>query len=182
MIDRFWSKVDCRSDDECWPWTAGTKDSRPGRDYGKFWIPARKGKVLAHRFAYAAAYGVVIPAGTHVLHRCDNPRCCNPAHLYLGTHADNMRDMSVRGRVKALRGNEWRKAHPKGTFSKSGGVRVWGSKSPRAILNEDQVREIRCALAGAPRGVCVRLASKYGVHPDTIRKIKQGRNWSHSCV
>ena len=85
--ERFWSKVD-RSG-KCWLWTA----SRNSSGYGKF-----DGEG-AHRVAWRLAYGV-IPYGACVLHRCDMPRCVNPAHLWLGTQADNVADMVAKGRQR----------------------------------------------------------------------------------
>lgn len=89
---RFWAKVD-RTDD-CWTWTAATT----GSGYGRFGHQnARGGWVAAHRFAYELANGP-IPDGMFVCHKCDNPPCVNPSHLFLGTHQDNMRDMDAKGR------------------------------------------------------------------------------------
>jgi hypothetical protein len=92
--ERFWAKVDIGGPDECWPWTAGTY--RKG--YGQFnagppWHPNH-----AHRYAWIYTYGD--PGELHVLHSCDNPPCCNPAHLFLGTNADNMADKVAKGRQR----------------------------------------------------------------------------------
>lgn len=88
-IDRFWSKVQRTA--TCWRWIAGCN----ARGYGKFGIGGKYGGwVFAHRFAWELHYGAV-PDGLFVLHRCQgggNPACVNPAHLYLGTKADNARD------------------------------------------------------------------------------------------
>lgn len=86
---RFWSKVDRRGPDECWPWLAAKSATR----YGVF------DKTRAHRVAYALTHGL-IPEGRIVCHRCDNPPCCNPAHLWLGTPKDNTADMVAKGRAK----------------------------------------------------------------------------------
>ena len=75
----------------CWPWTG----ARSGGGYGYLWWRGRSRQ--AHRLSFAAANGS-IPAGAFILHRCDNPRCVNPAHLFAGSHADNMRDMFSKGR------------------------------------------------------------------------------------
>lgn len=88
----FWPKVASSGDpDACWPWTGGV--NRDG--YGNAWAGGRCWK--AHRIAWTLANGA-IPSGLQVLHHCDNPPCCNPAHLFLGTHADNMADMVRKGR------------------------------------------------------------------------------------
>ena len=103
--DRFWRKVDKGEPDECW-----LCSYTPSKRYGQLTID---GQIqAAHRFAWELHNGP-IPDGMHVRHRCDVPRCCNPAHLELGTHADNMRDVVKRGR------------------------------HGRLVLSPDQVREIR---------------------------------------
>ena len=93
--ERFWEKVEKRHKNECWLW----RDKPHGFGYGRFGIwNGHKGQmVLAHRMSYELARGT-IKAGQFVLHRCDNPQCVNPHHLYLGTQADNMRDMYSKGR------------------------------------------------------------------------------------
>jgi hypothetical protein len=90
--ERFWSKVQITSREECWPWS-GTK---AGIGYGYF--SAGSGPMIgAHRYVLLSR-GVRIPDGMFVCHRCDNPACCNPRHLYLGTPKDNTHDMIARGR------------------------------------------------------------------------------------
>lgn len=91
-IMRFWSKVDIRTPEECWNWQAGLN----GNGYGSF-------KLASYQTVTASRLALIInkrvePAGMLVLHHCDNPPCCNPAHLYFGTNQQNMDDMSERGR------------------------------------------------------------------------------------
>jgi hypothetical protein len=89
--DRFWTRVDKSDPDGCWLWTGCTTAAGYGR---LSW-----GSVLssAHRVAYMLAVGPIQP-GEHILHRCDNPPCCNPAHLSAGTNRDNMLDAASKGR------------------------------------------------------------------------------------
>ena len=90
MEERFWEKVSIKEPNECWEWQAFTY-----KGYGKFRL---KGKSeFAHRVSYELAHGP-IPEGLVVRHKCDNPRCCNPAHLEEGTHQDNMDDRTERNR------------------------------------------------------------------------------------
>lgn len=93
--ERFWSKVDRRGPDECWPWKASVNVRNR---YGQFAVSRPKKTMLrAHRVAYELAKGP-IPEGLLVRHTCDNRPCCNPAHLIVGTDLDNVRDMDSRGR------------------------------------------------------------------------------------
>lgn len=99
-IERFWSRVN-KSDgvDACWLWTG-----KPHKDgYGVFGIG--KKLYLAHRVSYEIA-NREIPSGLNVLHSCDNPPCCNPAHLFLGTQLDNVRDRDQKGRGNPSRGEK----------------------------------------------------------------------------
>lgn len=90
---RFWRLVDkSGGDDACWPWTGSPSTN----GYGQFGIKSRK--IPAHRLAYLFHFGHIDPA-LLVCHRCDNPPCCNPAHLFLGNHTDNARDMIAKGRA-----------------------------------------------------------------------------------
>ncbi|OHS09327.1 hypothetical protein HMPREF3289_01280 [Pseudomonas sp. HMSC75E02] len=162
--ERFWSKVDKSGD--CWIWTAAT--DRKG--YGKFSVgPARNpdgsrrnSMVGAHRFSYELANGPIPDHasfhGLCVLHQCDNPRCVNPAHLFLGTNEENVKDMDLKGRriTKAKR----------------------GSAHAQAVLTEQKVREIhaRYRAGGISQAA---LAAEYGVCLATINHIMTGRLWAH---
>lgn len=96
FIERFEEKIE--KIDSCWIWVGAFFKS----GYGRFSFG--KKKVRAHRFSYELYIGK-IPKGIYVLHRCDNPCCVNPLHLFLGTHLDNMMDMESKGRAKWIQEN-----------------------------------------------------------------------------
>lgn len=158
QIVRFWERVD-RSGD-CWIWTASLKTT----GYGKFSVGLRadgtERSVAAHRVAYALGHGVD-PDGLDVCHRCDNPLCVRPDHLFLGTAADNMADCSAKGRVY----------HPFGHPGRR------GETSPLAKLTNEKVEEIRLLLN---TGMYQRdIAAKFGVAQTTISMIRRGKTWAH---
>lgn len=147
-IARFWSKVD-RSGD-CWLWQAVRKST----GYGTFFLTedGRQRTWRAHRLAWHLTHGP-IPEGMIVRHGCDNPPCCNPAHLLLGTQLDNARDRN--GKQRQAR----------------------GERAGRVRLTAALVIGIRAAANdGVPLGD---LARTHGVHHATIWNIVKGRNWRH---
>lgn len=98
LEDRFWTKVEILSPDDCWEWKACK--NRGG--YGRISLPHKFKKcdsMLSHRTAWIISNGE-IPKGMKILHKCDNPSCCNPNHLFLGTQYDNVQDMVRKGRVQ----------------------------------------------------------------------------------
>ena len=90
--DKFWSMVDIRSEDKCWPWLGNTKIGKRGGEYGYLSFEGKNR--LAHRVAFKLTMGhYPEPMGRHL---CDNDICCNPLHVIEGTHSDNMKDKSLR--------------------------------------------------------------------------------------
>ena len=145
---RFWSFVDERGSDDCWEWQGACHE----QGYGLYGV---RGPHLmrAHRVAWELHHGQEIPEGLLVCHTCDNPSCCNPAHLFLGTDADNSRDMMEKGRNRKNRFH-----HTK--------------------LTEDQVREIR-RLHAEGGWTQEQLGLRYGVHYTTIGNIVRRKCCKH---
>lgn len=156
--ERFWEKVNkagpvVREElGPCWVWTAGVKP----KGYGAFW---RRGvnDSSAHRYSWALHNGPV-PASLHVLHRCDNPPCVNPAHLFLGTAADNNADKAAKGR------------------STRGRMGPRGERCGTSKLTAEAVLAIRYAreLAGVPY---VDLAAAVGIDRSTVWAILSRKTW-----
>lgn len=139
---RFWSKVDKTGD--CWLWSGGTFNG----GYGSLYEHG-SGSIRAHVFSYKTFVGT-IPPGMHVLHRCDNPPCVRPEHLFLGSNADNVADKVAKGR------------QPRGESMGS------------ARLTSDQVIQIMQA-EGPQRAI----AKRFGVAQKTVSAIKTGTTWGH---
>jgi len=117
--DRFWAKVN--KNGECWIWTG----AKLPKGYGHFYSGEKT--VLASRWSYEYAYGL-IPEGLMVLHRCDNPPCVNPEHLFLGTMQDNIDDMIAKGRQRKYPPKPERVVHPRTVRTKPERVihvKVW---------------------------------------------------------
>lgn len=96
-FEKFWSLVDKRGPDECWNWKGAIGSGKNGQRYGCF--SCRSTVVLAHRFSWVIRYGK-LPDKPYVCHRCDNPICVNPNHLFEGTATDNNHDCASKGRVR----------------------------------------------------------------------------------
>lgn len=96
-LTRFWKKVGVR-DGGCWLW----RGSCYPNGYGQFAMRTERGRgnrMQAHRVVWQIVNGVDLPPEIQVCHSCDTPRCCNPAHLFLGSQQDNMNDMAAKGRA-----------------------------------------------------------------------------------
>ena len=121
--------------------------ARDARGYGMTTVHYRTHH--AHRVEWEKVHGP-IPEGLYVLHKCDNPPCINVEHLFLGTHADNMRDRNTKGR------------------------QARGERHSQAKLNDDDVRSIKASSLPTPL-----LATQYNVTRQTIWSIRAGRTWRH---
>ena len=149
-MERFWSKVNKGGPTirpelgPCWVWTGAKYQD----GYGQFRLNGRRRG--AHRFSWEMEHGH--PPAQWVLHKCDNPPCVNPAHLFEGDHTDNQRDMIAKGRRVA--------------------VRFPGESHPQVKLSNEQVRIIRASSNG-----CRRLSICFGVSKSLIRGIRNGSFW-----
>lgn len=172
----FWAKVETRGADECWHWTESTSDD----GYG-FVRKDRKTK-RAHRVAWELTNGD-IPDGMKVLHKCDNPPCCNPNHLFLGTDQDNSDDKMKKGRFIRLVGDRnGSRRHPE---ARPRGENHWmkrlaykilrGERNGRARLTEAQVLEIRAERANGEK--YSELSKKFGISKTQIARIVKGESW-----
>ena len=148
MEDRFWSKVTKAGPDDCWEYAKA-----PSARYGFIARPGTNGGIaLAHRYSYELHVGP-IPEGMCVCHTCDNTACVNPAHLWLGTNAENTADKMAKGR------------HIKGETHTS------------AVLTEQDVLDIRRRYAAGETQVS--LAAEYGRNQGHISKITRRAIWTH---
>ena len=150
QIKRFWAKVEIKCEDKCWNWTS----FKIQRGYGRICLSSKNKKhknILVHRLAYYLHYGVD-PGELCVCHTCDNPSCCNPKHLWLGTYSDNNNDKITKGRHN----------NPK------------GSDHFNSKLTEDQIIAIR----NDTRKVLI-IAKDYNVHISNIYRIKKLKYWKH---
>lgn len=103
-LQSFWVNVRIGDPDECWPWTG----SKQRKGYGT--VNRFKRQWVAHRFAWEMMNGP-IPEGMLVCHKCDNPPCCNPAHLFLGTNKENLMDCVAKGRHAETRKTHCKHGH-----------------------------------------------------------------------
>lgn len=161
--ERFWEKVDKNGpimpnmETRCWVWIAAYfRHKFYGKKYyyGNFTLNGKA--IQAHRYSWMLAHNKQIPRDMFVCHKCDNPKCVNPDHLFLGTHTDNMRDMADKGRTGTKRGRQ--------NFN--------------TRLTSKQVIEIRERYSST--NISQRLlAQEYGVSQAAIWYILHKENWKH---
>lgn len=148
IVSSFQSKYKADETTGCWTWTASTA----GKGYGQLRIPGTRRNIYAHRFSYELHHGP-IPTGLLVCHTCDNPRCVNPKHLFLGTEEANLQDMAAKDR------------------------HLYGERNNQHKLTEKQVHEIHdIAATGATQR---EIANMYGIGQMTVCRILNGERWKH---
>ena len=157
LPELFWPKVAKAGPEQCWNWTGGK-----GSSYGLLTLyQNRKPRVLRSHVACWEIHHGSVPRGLCVCHTCDNKRCCNPSHLFLGTRGDNNRDAARKGR------------------------QARGSRCPFFKLTEDQIRIIRQRYdsrprgRGNPKGLINAMAEEFNVSKQTISNVAKRRRWKH---
>lgn len=139
VLAKFWARVEKSAPEQCWPW----RGDKNHRGYGRF------REKMTHRLAYELVKGP-IPEGLIVRHRCDNPPCCNPDHLLVGTYADNTDDAVERNRLPT------------------------GERSGTAKITVEQVRYIRANPDNLTRAA---LVQRFGLSKCYISAIRSGKVW-----
>ena len=152
--DRFWAKVNRKGDNDCWEWSA----SLDTRGYGNFGVPRNDGTgrfimQRAHRVAWELVNGPLQSSAQHLCHTCDNRKCVNPKHLFIGNPKLNMADCVAKGRLNDRS----------------------GENNPRAKVTEELVLAIR-----AESGLSLsKLMAKYKLPQTTVSDIRRRNTWAH---
>lgn len=149
LREEFWSKTAVTAHpDDCWEW----QRSRNPTGHGRVTFKGSQGYEYSHRVAWQLVNGA-IPDGFVVCHACDNPPCCNPSHLFLGTLSENCADKVAKNR------------------------QAKGNNFPFSKLNPKLVREIRALAADGL--TCPEIARRIGHHRLAVRKVLTGQTWRH---
>ena len=174
---RFWNKVHIGLLKDCWEW----QGSRTRWEYGRF-APSHGDKpMFVHRISYTLTRNEE-PDDLVVRHfYCDNPPCCNPSHLEIGTSADNVADMMRKGRHGTYKRTQEHKngaaKRIKQMFRENPGI-YQGARNPMAKLNDTQVLEIRTKYGTGTTSSEI-LGREYGVSGATILQVVRGEKWKH---
>lgn len=143
--ERFDEKYTKRPDG-CWVWKTG-----PKHEYPKFWV--KPGYVRASRFSWERFNNQKIAGGMQVLHKCDNPKCVNPDHLFLGDRSANMLDRSKKGRFD-----------------------ISGLKNGRARVTKEMARQIKALRTGGLSQQ--KIADRIGVSQQVVSRVVRGEHWT----
>lgn len=156
---KFWAEFAGKHEDECWDTTRSVTKS----GYGRTWVYPRL--VYSHRIAWELTHGE-IPPNMEICHKCDNPSCCNPKHLFVGTHLDNMQDSKNKGR-------------------NNHGPILHGVNHTLSKLTDSDVLAIRQEYIPTPRKKSEHnipaLAKKYSVARSLIHRIVTHKSWAHTA-
>ncbi len=146
---KLWSKIDKQTKDECWEWQ-GTKTTA---GYGVLRVNYKLN--YAHRLMWQLHNRTDIPKKGVICHKCDNPPCCNPAHLFLGSQADNLKDARNKGRLPSIQ----------------------GERHFNTAITEDNVRQIR--YLGYTNMTKKKIGEKFGISRQAVTDILYKRTWGH---
>lgn len=175
--ERFNKYVARKEDDECWPWT-GCKSHN---GYGRLWNGSRF--VPATHYAWEKVHGRRVPPGLVIMHTCDEPACCNPAHLKVGTQTENVADRDAKGRT--CKGDrQWQRMFPERRltgdrhyYKRRPELILRGARNGRASLTEDKILAIRSMRSDGMSQQAI--ADRLGVGQTTISSILLGQTWRH---
>lgn len=157
--DQFWSRVDkSGGPNACWPWTGSLKNG-----YGRFYLKGHDNST--HRYAYELINGP-IPKDLFACHHCDNRRCCNPTHVFIGTCKDNIQDAISKG-IMPYGNKHWTRLHPE---------LICGEHNPSAHLTAEQVQTIRLLYKQGHTNMAD-LGRQYKVTRKTIARLIQRKTW-----
>jgi hypothetical protein len=158
-LDLFWIKVDKKSKEECWEWNASCRPN----GYGIFKTKSKNHS--SHRLSYELAYGEILDKDLKVCHSCDNRKCVNPNHLFLGTQSENMKDCYLKGRTIL----------PEGIRFKKGNLPVTRITSQE--IAEEIYKEINKKRLNKEKLNLREISIRYNIPYESIRDISCGRTY-----